>query len=185
MGIRCFLGIPLPEAYQQNLEAISTAWRNRLHSRMSWTRKGKWHITLSFLGEISDEALDEVQSALDRLSRPSFDLQAGGAGFFPPGKPPRVAWIGVKTGAEALQGLARDIEQILLPLGFAPSRKPFQAHLTLARIKQVKNDDWQAFLKDLQARRWPVFRAEACVLWQSSLTPQGPLYSPIKVYPFT
>lgn len=184
MGIRCFLGIALPQAYQENLEAISTLWRERLRSRMSWTRKGNWHITLSFLGEISDEVLDEVQGRLDRLSSPCFDLQAGGAGFFPPNKPPRVAWVGVKTGAKALQSLARDIEQILLPLGFAPSKRPFQAHLTLARIKQAKNDDWQAFLKDLQSRQWPLFRAEACVLWQSRLTSQGPVYSPIKVYPF-
>ncbi len=183
MGIRCFLGLELPEAYQQNLEAISRAWRSRLCSRMSWTRKGNWHITLFFLGEISEDVLEQVQDRLEELSWPAFEVQAGGAGFFPPGKPPRVAWIGVQTGTEALQGLAREIEKILLPLGFAPFKKPFQAHLSLARIKQLHNDDWQSFLKDLQARQWSVFRVDRLVLWRSRLTGQGPVYTPIKTYP--
>ena len=182
MGIRCFLGLPLPESYQQGLETISQCWRPRLRSKMSWTRKGNWHITLSFLGDISEDLLEQVQLRLETISRQPFECQAGGAGFFPPGKEPRVLWIGLRTGQESLQGLARDIEQTLLPLGFSPSRKSFQAHLTLARIRQNRKDEWRAVREDLQARQWPAFFAESFVLWRSNLTPQGPEYSPIRVY---
>lgn len=92
MGVRCFLGLALPDTYQEGLEDIITAWRPRLRSKISWTRKGNWHLTLSFLGEVSEELLDRVQKRLETVTRPSFELQAGGAGFFPREKRPE--WSG-------------------------------------------------------------------------------------------
>lgn len=183
MGVRCFLGLALPDTYQEGLEDIITAWRPRLRSKISWTRKGNWHLTLSFLGEVSEELLDRVQKRLETVTRPSFELQAGGAGFFPPGKTPRVVWIGLSSGALACKELAEDIEQALEPLGFPLSKKEFRAHLTLARIKKAGQDDWKALLLDLNKRQWPAFCVRTFVLWQSQLTPRGPVYTRLKDYP--
>lgn len=94
-----------------------------------------------------------------------------------------MVWIGLSSGALACKELAEDIEQALEPLGFPLSKKEFRAHLTLARIKKAGQDDWKALLLDLNKRQWPAFCVRTFVLWQSQLTPRGPVYTRLKDYP--
>lgn len=177
--MRCFLGLALPETYQEKLAEIIAEWRPKLVSTISWTKKGNWHLTLAFLGDLRPEIQTRIREGLASVRTPPFELQAQGAGFFPPKKTPRVVWIGVGPGRAPCQELAGNIEQTLAPFGFPPSKRGFNPHLTLARIKKPDQDDWQSLLLDLNQRHWPRFRVESFVFWQSRLTPQGPVYTPI------
>ena len=55
--MRCFLGLPLPQAWKQALAALLPQLKRGLASRLTWTRPENWHLTLKFLGEI-EEARD-------------------------------------------------------------------------------------------------------------------------------
>ena len=182
MGSRCFVAIPLPQAYQEMIPRIASTWKHRLRSRLTWTKAGNWHLTLSFLGDLPEDRVAEVQQALLAVSMPPLTLQAGGGGFFPPGKTPRVLWVGLRQGAEECTTLAKKVESVLVPLGFAPDSRPFRAHLTLARIKQSRADDWGAVLKALQALSWPSISITKFVLYASQLSPQGPVYTALQTY---
>jgi 2'-5' RNA ligase len=183
MGKRCFVGIPLPESYQEGLARIVEQWRGELASEINWTKRGNWHLTLYFLGEIDDGTLTVVRNALAGVERERFVLQAGGGGFFPPGKPPRVIWAGLRQGSEASSSLAEDVEKALVNVGLPGRDKPFAAHLTLGRVKKGARDDWKGLLRFLQAAGWPEIEVDSFVLWQSNLTPEGPVYSEIERYP--
>ena len=60
------------------------------------------------------------------------DLQAG---VFPGLRRPRVMWIGLGGETEALIQLQVALDTGLADLGFEKEKRPFKAHLTLARIK--------------------------------------------------
>ncbi|MFW5971676.1 MAG: RNA 2',3'-cyclic phosphodiesterase, partial [Desulfovermiculus sp.] len=182
METRCFVALPLPEAYQRVLPQIASAWNFSLHSRLTWTKQGNWHLTLYFLAEIGPQMLSSVQAALQAVTEPGFTIQAGGAGFFPPGKKPRVVWVGLSQGAEECIRLADKIEKALLPLGFPASSRPFRPHLTVARVKQARPDNWSQFVKWLHNMSWPACQVDRFVLYASRLTPRGPEYSVLQEY---
>ncbi|MFO7718423.1 MAG: RNA 2',3'-cyclic phosphodiesterase [Desulfohalobium sp.] len=180
---RLFIGLSLPASYQEGLEAVRREWEPEVRSRVSWTRGGNWHLTLAFLGELPATQAEAVQQALGNVRFPEFALRAAGGGGFPPGKRPRVLWIGLQEGAQESLALAEQIWSVLQPLGFEAPKRPFRAHLTLMRVKQDRGDDWTPLLRSLGNRQWPRCQQNAFVLWQSELTPRGPVYTVRQRYP--
>lgn len=174
--LRLFLGLPLPDIYQQNLSIIKNYWDNRLKSQLSWTKAGNWHLTLKFFGDVPLGQVPELIQTLSAVTEPSFFLQASGGGFFPARGAPRVVWVGVNKGNESSALLARSTEEVLGSLRVALDHRPFKAHLTLARVKFAKNDPWDELMQYLDEYPWPAVLVDRFILWQSTLRPQGPEY---------
>jgi len=184
--VRCFVGIPLPENYQQGLVKVVEQGRKELRSKITWTKKGNWHMTLFFLGDVQKRNLPIIYESLNKITLSAFTFQAKGGGFFPPDKVPRVIWIGVNQGSQQCSILADNITEKLLPLGFESPRKNFKAHLTLGRVKKGFNsDDWSLFLEYLNGIQWPEITIDSFILWQSQLKPEGPEYQVLQKYRLT
>ena len=96
------------------------------------------HLTLKFLGEVQPEDLTRVGSALERIGQHGepFDAAISGFGVFPSARRARILWAGIGRGAEGFGSLARAIEYLLEPEGFAREDKPFVPHLTLGRARR-------------------------------------------------
>ena len=94
-----------------------------------------WHLTLRFLGEIDDPAVDRVQAALDQadLGEP-FEARWGRFGAFPRTSRAGVLWIGIED-TSALHDLAERVEAALMSAGQPPADRPFRAHLTISRMR--------------------------------------------------
>lgn len=183
MSRRCFVGVPLPETYQEGLRKVAEKWQPRLASRINWTKPGNWHITLYFLGEVEQGDLDRARQTLAEISHSRFSLRGGGGGFFPPQKkPPRVIWVGLLQGSQECVELADKVVSGLQRAGFPPRDKPYRPHLTLGRVKKGLRDDWNGLLKFLQDTSWPEVEVDSFVLWESRLSPQGPSYHPLERY---
>jgi 2'-5' RNA ligase len=90
------------------------------------------HVTLKFVGEVSDAKVQEIKSALATVKAEPFNVSFAGAGFFPTPRSPRVFWIGVE-GGDALAGLAAVIDRATHKLGIAREDRAYSPHLTLAR----------------------------------------------------
>jgi 2'-5' RNA ligase len=206
--IRCFIGLPLPEAYKTQLSGLLATLKYQVPARVSWTRPENWHLTLKFLGETAPETVAAVKAALAGVRAPAFALKAGGCGFFPDLRRPRVVWLGLVQGAAQCAALARAVEGAVALHGFPPEGRPFAARLTLGRIKDAAGkpggqrggpsggpsggppggpsvgQDW-AKLQALAARvEWPEARMDRFVLWESRLHPGGPEYVALAEYPF-
>lgn len=184
--LRCFVGLPLPSAWQEGLGRVTRLLSGALSSRISWTRPGNWHLTLKFLGDVDQELLPDLSRALRGVAFAPFALAVGRTGIFPPvGRgAPRVLWAGLGLGEAQSLRLAAEVEQALVPLGFAPEARPFAAHLTLGRVKEAaKDDDWALLEGIVAGEDWPRAEAGCFALWQSVLGPGGPQYSRLAEFP--
>lgn len=134
------------------------------------------HFTLQFLGEISQDVVEKIIVALKSVKFSKFMVDFKGIGVFPKLKFPRIVWIGTdEKGGKLLTELAKNVENVLLPLGFTVD-KPFKPHITVFRIKNKIED----ITKKLQMYEVFEFGSQKITNFkfkQSVLTPNGPIYS--------
>jgi len=103
-------------------------------------------------------------------------------GFFKNKEMPRVLFANIQE-VEVLQQLAAEIDNRLINLGFQPETRPFKPHLTLARIKFLKNKT--AFYEEVEKYRQTFFQAvpiNELVFYRSVLKPEGSKYQPLGVF---
>lgn len=88
------------------------------------------HLTLVFLGATPADRLAAYQAALVDLAVPRLELLLDRYGYWPR---PRILWLGSSRTPPELYELVADLHRRLRACGFAPERRAFQAHITLAR----------------------------------------------------
>lgn len=99
-----------------------------------------WHVTVRYLGETSDPTYDRFLNALDEVDKPApFRLRFSGMGAFPKPTKGSVLWLGVSNGEDDLVGLAGAADRAAVEAGMAPEDRPYQPHLSLARVQPPQN----------------------------------------------
>lgn len=158
--------------------------RNRLdwrHPDVKWVVAIERHITLNFLGEISPEQLPDVHLAVARTaaSCQPFDALLTGWGAFPAVSRPHTLWVGADAPNCAFRTLERALAAELAAIGISPERKPFHPHITLGRVRSPRRlDQLVRALKSTQPATDPItFRVDCITLYESVLSPAGPLYT--------
>src|SRR5215831_9345066 len=98
---RLFAAIEIGTAAQNLVAEEQARLKETLRaSSIRWTKHDQLHITLVFIGEVTDErAVRIVETMRDAIAHPPFRFELGGIGAFPPRGAPRALWIGVKSGA--------------------------------------------------------------------------------------
>jgi RNA 2',3'-cyclic 3'-phosphodiesterase len=130
-----------------------------------WIDPENYHITLRFIGDIDHRTADEVERALMRVERPSFDLTLSGLDALGGNKPHSIV-ASVKPTGE-LRELQGEHERIIQRIGLEPERRKFRPHVTLARIKGVSEADAAAYLALRGDFRTPPFPVGRFVLLSS------------------
>ncbi|EGP94630.1 RNA 2',3'-cyclic phosphodiesterase [Nitrosarchaeum koreense] len=134
------------------------------------------HFTLQFLGEISQDVVEKIIVALKSVKFSKFMVDFKGIGVFPKLKFPRIVWIGTdEKGGKLLTELAKNVENVLLPLGFTVD-KPFKPHITVFRIKN-KIGDIEKELNKFKLIDFGTQEITGFKLKQSVLSSNGPVYS--------
>jgi 2'-5' RNA ligase len=177
--LRAFIAIPLP----QRIIELAADLQSRLKSgglKLRWVRLQGMHLTLKFLGDIPESQIDDLNSAMQRSGRGFgvINLAVQGLGVFPGIRRPRVLWIGIGGETERLGRLHGRLDAALEQMGIAREKRPFRAHLTLARAKGVANT--RLVLDGMQRHGQYAarpFQARQLVLYQSDLTPRGAVYT--------
>ena len=171
--MRTFVAIEITN--QQVIDSIKK-FQSELNIKAKPVESKNFHFTLEFLGEISEEMVQKVMSALKTIEFSRFEVILKGVGAFPKPKFPRVVWIGTEeTGGKLMVELAEKVENVLEPLGFS-SDKPFKPHLTVFRIKK-KIGDITEELKEKRTMEFGKLAVTGIKLKKSELTPNGPNYS--------
>ena len=126
--IRAFLALPLPESVIAHLALVQT--------RMRLTRpvpRENLHITLVFLGEQREDALEELHLAIESMALPGFWLRLDGLAVFGGDNPRNLhAAIAAEPGLTRLQSRLRRAAQMA---GMRPEARRFVPHVTLARFR--------------------------------------------------
>lgn len=181
--MRIFIAIPIPEETQNFLEEF-TARLKQADADVKWVERENLHFTLRFLGEVEEEKIPLVKQSISSLANfRAFQAEIGTLGAFPSPSSPRVIWIGLKKGEREMLDVAKALNGALKEQGFPPEDKPFQAHLTIGRVRSSRN---LSSLKRLLAEVPPPVKEfpvnEVC-LFKSTLTPRGPIYDPLYKLP--
>jgi 2'-5' RNA ligase len=137
--LRLFVGIDFPPELKLRLSLLCAGVPGA-----RWVDAGNFHLTLRFIGEISEDVAADVDEALARVKAPRFALQLGGAGVFG-GNKPRALWVGVERSPELVK-LRDRVEQALLRAGLEPEERKFTPHVTLARLRDPELDTLARFL---------------------------------------
>ena len=138
-----------------------------------WVEPRNLHLTWYFLGERDD--VTHIQDLLQPLKMlPRLPLSIQGFGTF--GEPePKVFYL--KTSSVVTTVLHQKVAELL---GEEPD-PDFRPHITMARIKKVRNAGYQTLERPWMSE--PLGTVDPKIyLIESRLTPAGPIYLPIEEY---
>lgn len=150
------------------------------HADVKWVEEPNLHLTMRFLGEITEDQRQAVERHLRAVAHGTAPcpLTLAEVGAFPSASSPRVVWVGAGQGKDALRNLAERLEEGLQQLGLPGEEREFAAHVTLGRVRSPKNR--AQLTEHLKAVSWtppPPWSVERLTLFQSTLTSAGPLYA--------
>ena len=183
--IRAFVAIDLSDEAKRALTALIQSLRGRRIDGLRLVRTEGIHLTLKFLGDIDASRVPHIADALAAASarHAPFRLTLTAPGFFPNADRARVLWIGVGGALSPLRHLQRDVDETLATLGFAAEKRPFNPHLTIARMRDsAARADRRRAADALAAYPSPHgidISANAVSLMQSELRPGGAIYTRI------
>jgi len=176
--LRLFVGIEFPPELKLRLSLLCTGVPGA-----RWVDPGNFHLTLRFIGEISEDIAADVDEALVRVKAGRFSLQLAGAGIFG-GNRPRALWVGVERSPELIR-LRDRIEHALVRAGLEPEERKFTPHVTLARLREPELDKLCHFLAMHAQFRATPLPVERFSLIASFPTKAGSVYEDQADYPLT
>lgn len=122
--MRLFIAIRFsPEVRSSLLDSIAQLKQQSISGNFTYPEN--LHLTLAFIGETN--RLCEVQQAMESINFRPFSLTLSGTGNFGD-----LWWAGIRRSSE-LEALVRQLRDALEKQGVPFDRKPFRAHITLAR----------------------------------------------------
>ncbi len=185
---RIFIAINLPEEIKRQLFLYSEKW---LELPAKWTAKDNLHITLEFLGDLTDVEIGDVCKIVGEVAKrhKSFDIVLNKILYGPPnppshkasagqGKIPRMVWVEGEKSDE-LADLKNDLQEYLLEkISYRPeTSRGFTPHITLARIsewefRKIELEERPEINEDIDL----IFFVESIEVMESQLK-RGPVYT--------
>jgi len=147
-----------------------------------WVPAEQIHLTLAFLGEVDEGAVELLCKRLARIKHSAFTLCFSGTGFFFGHRRPRALWIGLAPEPH-LDKLAARVRAAVQTSGIHQEERPFSPHITLARLKLSASRETDAFLDQNSRVYLPPFPVREFTLFKSQLTPQGAVHTALINFP--
>ena len=142
------------------------------------------HLTLRFIGETLEDKIPDIDRMLNKTAQTAkaFTLNINKTRVFGSAYNPKVVWFGIDHN-EQLTHLHTAIELNLSKVGFFPDRQNYIPHLTLTRIRQLK--DLKLFQKIIfEFREKEIMKQDvpSFSLIESTLLKEGPIYNTLNSY---
>ncbi len=175
--MRAFVAVELPDEPRKALSDVTALLRSEAKG-LSWVSPERWHITLTFLGEVDELTMSRLSSRLERAARrtSTFELQLGAGGRFGH----RVLYAKVTQGHDQLIRLAERTTAAARREGLEVSDASRQPHVTLARARI--HTDLRSLAAALTDLHTPAWRVVDLTVVQSVLGPK-PRYKTIERFP--
>lgn len=180
---RSFIAVDLPPEVKLSLTEVQQ-YLQAARVRIKWVEEVNLHLTLKFLGEISQAQIAEIQETLSLIAsrHRKSGFYISGVGAFPNIRNPKIIWAGIKDSYQSIASLHSEIDEELSKLGFPREQKKFSPHLTLGRIKDTGPfPGFGELLQSIKIIEYFVTVSDF-KLMKSKLTRNGPEYSPISFF---
>jgi 2'-5' RNA ligase len=174
--MRGFLALEIPQEIITYLGTVSDRLAKRV-SDVRWVRNEGIHITVKFLGEIEEGMAGLMRDALVPVGRHHGPVMVrlGQLDAFPTRRSARVVVIKLREGIEAIRAILSEIEERLEAIPVEREKRGLAPHITLGRRRAPKpfpNGDPMPIEEK-------AFSIDDLVLFKSTLTPGGAIYTPI------
>ena len=127
---RYFIAIQLPDDSKNRLLSMQPS----VVPGMRLVGRDELHLTLHFLGELSDQSCELVRRALAAVNAAEFNMTITGLGFFSTDGEPKVLWSKVEKNP-AIDSIHHSIGAALTAaIRFQLESRPYFPHVTLARF---------------------------------------------------
>jgi 2'-5' RNA ligase len=173
--MRLFIAVTLPDDIKEYIKDIQKQIPSD-NNKIKLIPAEQLHLTLKFLGEVSEEKVDKIKSSLSIVKVKHFKAALDGTGAFPSENYIRVVWVGLKPKNGFIE-LQQNIDKSLLEL-FRPDKR-FHPHVTIARVRFV--EDKKNFFEKVKKIKVEEkeFTVKSFKLVKSTLTGEGPVYEEI------
>lgn len=141
---RIFFGLKLEDEINTKLAEYCENCKKRLKNQtIKWIIPSKFHITLHFLGNASQEQIMSLRQAVKPIAErfPEFQTTLAYIDLFPP-KHSHIIAAYFKLSNE-LAELHYNLKQIISHLDMKVEERPYLPHLSLARFESKKTLNWQ------------------------------------------
>jgi len=182
--MRVFIAIDIDDNIRKAIAALQKQIASSISVKkgdLKWVEPNNIHLTLKFLGEINDEQLTQVKEIANTTAQAhqKFNLDIESVGGFG-GRSAKIVWVGAGKGTNELLALQKDLETLLEQAGFPKEEREFSAHLTLCRVNHpIAGVKLGEAIKQFSSQKLGSIAADCIRVYQSQLTPQGPIYTMI------
>ena len=178
--MRLFIAVEIPEELKAKIASIQDRL-DQTEDQIKPVGPENLHFNLKFIGEFPYDDLPKLKVLMDKTlwQFDSFNAHIHGIGTFPTPTFIKVIWLGMTEGEQALSAMAESLENALESLSIAKEEKPFKPHLTLGRLNSRAGLGLISLLKDLKDTEIGSFKIEKVILFESKLTPKGPIYTEV------
>jgi len=173
-AVRCFIAVAVPKDIKTRVTELQERLKE-LPMSCKLVEEENMHVTLSFLGEVDDAAVEKIKENMDAVCKNFSKIEARicGLKIIPSETHIRVIALDVFDEAGRLKQLSGEIKK-----NVGGDVKP--PHLTLCRVRDVK--DRSEVLSKLEV--WKTFDAGSfaiseIILMKSELSREGPTYEVI------
>jgi 2'-5' RNA ligase len=174
--MRAFLAIEISDDIKQYLKTIIKSMAMHVDG-IKWVKEAGQHITLKFFGEIEEARAWKIKEAVSMLEKKysPFVATTKGLSAFPDKKRARVIVVTLEKGVDNIKMIFNDIEHGLSMLGIEKEKRELTPHITLGRRKIPA----PLLDRDIIEMEEKTFIIDRLVLFKSTLTKEGPIYTPV------
>jgi RNA 2',3'-cyclic 3'-phosphodiesterase len=173
---RLFAGLEIPPHVRGALSGL----RGGL-AGARWIDPSDYHITLRFIGDISNRMACDIDSMLADVTRSTMSLRLSSLGSFGGDKPHSI-YAAVEPNRQ-LSELQAEIERIVRGCGVEIDKRKFQPHITLARLRNASSLDVAGYLSVFGYFSPQHFDSDRFVLYSARASTGGGPYMVETSYP--
>jgi len=178
--MRTFISLEFPENIRKDIFKSFESLKNSKVTFGNFVKKENIHLTLKFLGNISEEKIKEIEKKLSEIEFSGFSVSTGDIGFFPSEKYIRIIWINLIS--DNIKKLKRIIDDKLKEIGINHNDREFSSHITVARVKKMKDkENFFKKIEELKIKKMN-FDINNFFLIKSELRKDGPVYKILKKF---
>ena len=170
--MKYFIAIDLPIKVKAGIFHESKKLQRKNLFKGNSTKKENLHLTLKFLGPLTNKELNQIKEKLRKINFNKFFCKVGKIGFFYSGNKIRIIWVDLLSNK--INELQKEVEKATLEI--PRDYKKFNSHITIVRVKSVESK--QGLVEEVKKIDFKNlnFEVKEFVLMKSELTKQGIRY---------
>jgi len=149
--MRLFIAINFDGQVKSNIDNIIKIIE-KYANQGRFVKKEHLHLTLEFLGEIAEERVEDITSAMEVLNSAPFTISLSSIGFFK-GRDGHIYWLGI-TENKDLMDMQEELHDLLLERAFKLENRKYKPHVTIGRKVKMVNafnlDELKESIREIQ-----------------------------------